>query len=349
MLLDLNGPPANPSSIHAFGRRAKGLLAKARQRVANFFGAKPEEIVFTSGGTEGINSVLRGLKGHIITTNIEHSAVDQTLKVLTQEITYLPVGLWGAPLPEQIEEAILPSTSAIVLSASNNETGVKIDLPAIAKIAYTRGVFLIVDAVSYIGKEPFILYPGIGAVVLSAHKFHGPKGIGALYLNGKMKLPSLITGGPQENHHRAGTENLAGILGLAEALDLMTLEIPETLLHLRLRLEEGLKSQIPDIAINGQALRISNTSNIAFSGIDGEMLLTQLDMAGIAVSHGSACSSGSIEPSRVLINMGIDRKTARSSIRFSLSRMNTKEEIDRAIEKIAETVKKLRQIAVPVL
>lgn len=344
MLLELSGPPANPSSVHAFGQRAKGLISKARAQVAAFFGAKPEEILFTSGGTESINTFLKALVGHVVTTSIEHSAIAKTLKNL--KVTEVPVGLWGAPLPNQIEEAIQPDTSAIILSASNAETGVKIDLEAIAKIAERRKIPLFIDAVSFIGKEPFILYPGITAVAISAHKFHGPKGIGALYLRSSFKLPAAITGGAQEMGRRAGTENLAGILGLAEALEILKenqTHITSKLLDLRIHLESALVQKIPDIAINGSGPRISNTVNIAFLGCDGETLLMQLDLAGIAVSHGSACSSGSIEPSRVLTNMGIDRKTARSSIRFSLSRLNTREEIDLAVEKTAEIVKKLRE------
>ncbi len=350
MLQDLSGPPANPSSVHAFGQRAKGLLLSAREQTARFFNAKPEEILFTSGGTESINYFLRGLKGHVISTTIEHSAIYKTLQALESqglEVTYLPVGLWGAPLPEEIEAAILPQTTAIVLSAANSETGVKIDLETIAALAKKRGIPLFIDAVSYIGKEPFILYPGITSCALSAHKFHGPKGVGALFLRSPHKCPSEITGGGQELNRRAGTENLAGILGLSESLQILSenqTEITSHLLDLRIHLEKGLMREIPDIAIHGLGPRLCNTVNIAFFGIDGETLLMQLDLAGIAVSHGSACSSGSLEPSRVLLNMGIDRKTARSSIRFSLSRFNTLEEMDLAIEKTSQIVKTLRKL-----
>jgi cysteine desulfurase len=350
MLLDLSGPPANPSSVHWFGQQARNHLSAARQKTASFFKSKPEEILFTSGGTEAINYFLRGIgtKGHVITTSIEHSASYQTLQALESlglDVTYLPVSLWGAPLPSQITDAIRAETRAIILSASNGETGVKIDLEAIAKIAETRSIPLFIDAVSYIGKESLPPHRGIAGIAISGHKFHAPKGIGALYLRSGIKFPPEITGGSQENSRRAGTENLAGILGLAEALEILgerQTEITHTLTDLRLHLENGLLRSIPDIAIHGEGPRISNTSNIAFLGVDGETLLMQLDMAGIAVSHGSACSSGSLEPSRVLTNMGIDRKTARSSLRFSLSRMNTREEIDIAIERISHIVAKLR-------
>lgn len=353
MLLDLSGPPANPSSVHWFGQQARNHLSSARQKAASFFKSKPEEIIFTSGGTESINFYLRGLgsKGHVIGTTIEHSATYQTLQALEASglnVTYLSVGLWGAPLPEQVSDAIRPDTRAIVLSAANGETGVKIDLEAIAKIAEIKGIPLFIDAVSYIGKESLNMHRGIAAVALSGHKFHAPKGVGALYLRSDIKLPPEITGGSQENKRRAGTENLAGILGMAEGLQILAekqLEITNSLLDLRGHLEKGLKREIPDILIHGEGPRLCNTSNIAFLGADGETLLMQLDLAGIAISHGSACSSGSIEPSRVLTNMGIDRKTARSSIRFSLSRMNTREEIDLTIERTANIVKKLRKIS----
>lgn len=351
MLLDLSGPPANPSSVHAFGQRAKGLLSAARGKIASYFKAKPEEILFTSGGTESINYFLKPLKGHIITSSIEHSAIHKTLQKKELEgvdVTYLSPGLQGTVLPHQIEEAIKPNTTAIVLSAANAETGVKIDLPAISQLAKKEGIPLFIDAVAFFGKEPFILYPGITAVALSAHKFHGPKGVGALYLSTSTKLPAEMTGGAQEMNRRAGTENLAGILGLAEAVEIVKeneSSISEKLLFLRKRLEQGFSREIPDILIHGMGDRISNTANIAFLGCDGETLFMQLDLAGIAVSLGSACSSGSLEPSRVLLNMGINRKIARSSLRFSLSRMNTLEEIEKTVDITSQIVKKLRQMS----
>ena len=352
MLEDLKGPPANPSSVHQLGARAKKMLQASRQKVADFFSAKPDEIIFTSGGTESINLMLRGLsKGHLITTNIEHSAVYKTIQALERDgatITYLSCGLWGAPTPEQVKEAIRPSTKAIVLSASNGETGVKTDLQEIAAIAEKQSIPLLIDGVSYIGKEPFPLLKGISAVAISGHKFNAPKGIGALFCRNTLKLNSISTGGNQEYMHRAGTENLPGILGLAEGVQILrenqTL-ISQHLLDLRSRFECELFRALPDLAINGGGPRIANTVNIAFLGVDGESFLMQLDMAGICVSLGSACSSGALEPSRILTNMGIDRKIARSSIRFSFGRTNTREEVDLAIEKIVPLVKKLRSLS----
>lgn len=352
MLTDLNGPPANPSSVHWFGQRARQYLMEARTTAASFFQAKPEEVLFTSGGTEGINFLLRGLKnkGHIVSTAIEHSAVYQTLQSLKEqgwEITFVPVGLWGAPLPDLVEKAIQGNTQAIVLAASNSETGVKTDLYSIAAIAHKKGIPLLVDAVSYTGKEPLPRHEGISAFAISGHKFHAPKGIGAVWIRPSLKLYPLNTGGSQEHQRRAGTENLAGILGLAEALRILREEqtlITEHLCKLRDHLEGELLRHLPDLLIHGQGPRVSNTSNLSFLGVDGETLLMQLDLAGIAVSHGSACSSGSLEPSRVLMQMGIDRKVARSALRFSVGKFNTKEEIDQALERIVEIVKKLRHL-----
>lgn len=352
MLLDFQGPPLNPSSIHSFGREAKRLLTEAREKTASFFKADPKEIVFTSGGTESNNFFLRGIgrDGHIITSMIEHSSIYKTVQSLEGQgmrATYIPVGVWGAPLPEEIAAAIRPDTRAIALSAANSETGVKIDLKAIAEIAHRAKIPLLVDAVSFIGKEPWIMHPGISAVSISGHKFHGPKGVGALFLRSSCKLLSQHTGGAQEYLHRAGTENLAGILGLGEALSILSsdqIAITNHLSDLRLHLESGLRREIPDLQINGEGPRISNTSSISFPGIDGESLLIHLDMAGILASHGSACASGAMEPSRVLTAMGIPYKIASSSLRFSVGRYNTREEIDQATQKISAIVKKLSRL-----
>lgn len=349
MMADFGPLPANPSSVHWFGQKAKALLSLAREKTARFFNAKPQEIIFTSGGTESLNLLLRSLPaGHIITSSIEHSAIYETLNALPHlKTTYLSTGLWGAVTPEQVRDAIRPDTKAIILTLSNAETGVKIDIHAIADLALSKNIPLLLDAVSYIGKEPLPSHPGISAMALSAHKFHGPKGIGALYFH-HLKLPALLTGGGQENKHRSGTENLAGILGLAEALSILLEEqtaITNHLQDLQAHFEKKLLSSLPDLAINGEGPRVCNTSNIAFLDLDGETLLIQLDQAGIAASHGSACSSGALEPSRVLTNMGIDKKRARASIRFSFSRQNTREEVDKAADLIISIVNKYRKIS----
>jgi len=349
MMADLSGPPANPSSVHHFGARAKKLLQTARRTVANFFQARPEEIIFTSGGTESINLMLRGLpKGHIITTDLEHSAVYKTLQALESPVTYLSPKLLGAPTPQLIASAIRPETKAIILSAANNETGAKIDIPAIAALAKQHNIPLLLDAVSYIGKEPFPMHPGITAIALSGHKFHAPKGIGALYLRSSLNLTSTLTGGNQEYMHRAGTENLAGAIGLAEAIQILTESQAAITAHLhalQTHFETELFEALPNLTLNATGPRLPNTTNISITGCDGESLLLQLDLAGIATSLGSACSSGALEPSRILMNMGLDRKAARSSIRFSFSRQTTKAEIDTALSKIIPLVQRLRALS----
>ena len=354
MVQEFSGPPANPSSIHYFGQQAKGHLLSARRSIASFFHVKPEELLFTSGGTESLNTLLRGAfggrpKGHLITTAIEHSAVYRTALALEGsglDVTYVKVDLWGAPLPERIAEAIKPDTRMIVLSAANSETGVKIDIEAIAKIAEKNEIPLVLDAVCWIGKEALPLPKGVSALALSGHKFHAPKGIGAIIVRPSFKFVPQLTGGGQEFQRRAGTENLAGILGLAEAIQILhekQEEITPKLQDLRDHLELGLMRQIPGVFVNGQGPRIANTSNLFFEGIDGETLLMHLDMAGIAASHGSACSSGALEPSRVLLQMGVDKRIARSSVRFSVSRMNTREEIDAFLNRTVEIIQKLRR------
>lgn len=354
MIAEFSGPPGNPSSVHYFGKRAKANLTHARRTIADFFHAKPEELVFTSGGTESINFLLKGFfgsrpKGHLVTTAIEHASVYRSVQALENaglDVTYVPVDLSGAPLPEKIEEALRPTTSAIILSAANSETGVKLDIAQIARIAESREIPLILDAVALIGKEDLPLPPGVSAIAFSGHKFHAPKGIGCAIVRPSFKCSPLLLGGGQEFQRRGGTENLAGILGLAEAIEILRetqADITRHLIELRDHLEHSLMHHLSDISINGIGPRIANTSNLAIEGVDGETLLMHLDMAGIAVSHGSACASGALEPSRVLLNMGVDKKRARSSLRFSMSRMNLREEIDSSLERIVEIVSKLRK------
>ncbi len=354
MVAEFSGPPANPSSVHYFGQQAKMQLAEARKTVASFFGAKSEEVLFTSGGTEGVNLLLQGFfsnrpRGHLITTAIEHSCLYETAKMLEGRglnVTYVPVDLWGAPLPEAIQAAIRPDTHAIALSAANGETGVKLDIETIAALAHRQEIPLVLDAVAMIGKEAIPMPAGVSAIALSGHKFHAPKGTGAVIIRPTFKLTPLFIGGAQEYSRRAGTENLAGILGLAAAVEILKekqLEITQHLKDLRDHFELTLMRELGDIAINGSGPRIPNTSNLVFSGVDGETLLIHLDMAGIAASHGSACASGALEPSRVLTNMGIDKQTARSSLRFSFGRFNTKDEINATLERMIEIITRLRK------
>ncbi|HSW86011.1 MAG TPA: cysteine desulfurase family protein [Rhabdochlamydiaceae bacterium] len=354
MLQDLRPIPANPSSIHFYGQEAKQKLQHARSLIGNFLGIKPSEIIFTSGGTESLNMLIKGpflagRSGHIITSDIEHSSVYNTIKFLEKngcEVTFLKAGLWGTVKPEQVEGAINKNTSLIILGAVNGETGVKTDIEAIAHIAKNHQIPFVVDAVALLGKELFIIPDGVSAMAFSAHKLHGPKGIGMAYVHSSFKFDPLLIGGDQEYSKRAGTENLAGILGMAQAIDLLRHELPSAthrMQQMRDRLEEGLKKSLGNILINGEGPRVANTSNISFPDIDGEALLINLDLAGIAASHGSACASGALEPSRVLLEMGIDRKIARSSLRFSLSRQTSPEEIERAIKIIEKVVHNLRK------
>lgn len=341
----------NPSSVHYFGKQCKSKLEQSREAIASYLNIKPYELIFTSGGTEGANLLLRGFlsqhgPGHIITSNAEHSAVYNTLKKMEKSgtsVTYLHAGLYGAATPEQVKQAITPKTMLITLMAVNNETGVKTDVEAIAAIAHEAGIPFIVDGVALLGKEPFTIPAGVSAMFFSAHKLHGPKGIGAVFSRSSCRVDPMITGGNQEYGRRGGTENLAGIVGFAKAIELLTNQDLFTahIRTLRDKLENELKFRLGDIVVvNGEGPRVCNTSNISFSGVDGESLLLELDMAGIAVSHGSACASGAIEPSRILLNMGIPLERARSALRFSVSRMTTAEEVDAVVEAVVKIIQR---------
>lgn len=346
--------PANPSSIHFFGRDARSKLIEAREKIADFLGVKPQDLVFTSGGTEAINFLIRGAvsslqKGKILTSNIEHSSIETTLACLEKEgwgIERLPANLLGTVTVDQIKKAIDSQTRLIVLSAVNSETGVKAPIEEIAHLCEERLIPLIVDGVALLGKESISLPQGIWGMAFSSHKIHGPKGVGLAFVRPRLKISPLLTGGPQEFGKRAGTENLEGILGFSQAILLLKEGLSQTTLHmaaLRNKFENALIAGC-QAQVNGQGPRVSNTTNLAFPDIDGETLLIHLDMAGIAASHGSACSSGSLEPSRVLLNMGIPPHLAKSSIRFSLSRFSTAREIERAVQIITDLVARLRDL-----
>ncbi len=344
----LSEGPANPSSIHWFGRSAKAKLSLARDQVADFFGVRPREVLFTSGGTEALNLLLRGIvaaspKGKIITSNVEHSAVEATLAFFeTQEWTIerLPVGLYGNVQTQQIQEVLDEATRCIVISAVNSETGVKAPIDEIADLAEKRNIPLIVDGVAWLGKESIRLHPGISGIAFSAHKIHGPKGVGLAIVRSSLKIPPLLTGGFQEFGKRGGTENLEGILGFAKALELLKSALPDATIQMTM-LRDHLETALIyccGAQINGEGPRICNISNLYFPNIDAETLLIQLDMAGIAASQGSACNSGALEPSRVLLNMGFSLARARSSVRFSLNRYTTQSEIDTVIEFLSSLV-----------
>lgn len=352
----IHSPPENPSSIHFFGRDAKNKLLKARETVARYLHVKPQEILFTSGGTESMNLLLRGLiipssKPHILTSNIEHSCVEKTLLDLQSKgctVSFLPAGLKGFVSIEDIETAITPSTQFLVFGAINSETGVKIDLKALAELAYQRKIPLLVDGVALLGKEPLIVHPGITGMGFSAHKCHGPKGIGFVFFRSSSfstPLIPLLTGGGQEYGFRSGTENMMGILGLAQTIELVAKEVDSSKSHmqfLRDLFEKELISRLPFIQINGTGNRVCNVSNLCFPGIDAETLLIQLDLYKIAASQGSACSSGALEPSRILTQMGIPPSLAKSSIRFSFSKFNTEQEIEYTTRLLTALVSKLK-------
>ena len=364
----LDKAPLNPSSIHTEGQEAKTLIAKARRQIAELIGVKSHEIIFTSGSTEGLNLMIRGMVFNqsskapyqVITTSIEHSAVFNTLKGLEKakmcELIYLPVGLDGAPLLSDFEKALkkgleLQKPQLVVLSAANSETGVKIDIEAFSRVAGICNAAFILDGTALVGKEVVKIPEGISGAAFSAHKFHGPQGVGFCVIREGLDLYPQSTGGGQEYARRSGTENVAGIVALAKALEIAqkSTEAFERMRQLRDFLEQKILEKCPFATVNGteqdqnrRESRLVNTSNIAFEGIEGDSLLLSLDLAGLSVSLGSACATGTLEVSRVLLNMGIDPVLSRSSVRFSLSRFTTKQEVEKAVDIVVTTAQRLR-------
>ncbi len=350
----------NASSIHWAGREVKKNLEEAREEVASLLNAKPEEIIFTGCGTESDNMAIQGVawaqqeKGrHIITTQVEHHAVLHTcclLEKMGYEITYLPVDGNGRIDPEELRRSIKPETILITVMFANNETGTLSPITEIGEIAREKGVTFHTDAVQAVGKVPIDLgrIP-VDILSLSGHKLYAPKGIGAQYIRAGTKLKPLIHGGSQERNRRAGTENIPYIVGLGKACEIARRDFAKGNAHLqslRDRLYQGIFSRIPQVKFNGHPTeRLPNTLNLSFLYIEGESLLLNLDLEGIAVSSGSACSSGSMEPSHVLLAMGIPSEIAQGAIRFSLGRTNTEEDVDYVLEKLPGIVKRLRDIS----
>lgn len=337
-------PIGNPSSTHSFGQAAKAILANARREVAGYLNVKQSQIIFTSGGSEGAFTCIRGFlkkicNTHIISSCIEHPCVYETLEALKKEgakVTYLPVGLKGFVDPDDLKRAITPETSLITIMAVNNETGVKQDIKALASLAKTHKIPFISDGVALLGKEVFEIPEGVSAMFFSGHKIHALQGSGFIYLGFNQKLLPSILGGSQEFKMRGGTENMVGIFSLGKAIALLKEEgvlAIQKMESIRNYFENTLLT-LPGVKVNGTGPRICNTSNLCFENADAESLFIALDQAGIAVSLGSACSSGAIEPSRVLLEMGLSLSEARSSLRFSFSRMNTMEEIEKAVQAI---------------
>ena len=347
----------NASSPHSFGQTARIGVEHAREQVARAINADPSEIVFTGCGTESDNTVLFGVaeryakKGdHIITTNVEHHAILHSCAALEKKgikVTYLPVDKDGLVTPEQVRDAITDKTILVSVMFANNEVGTIMPIPEIAAVCHEKGVLFHTDAVQAAGHIPIdVKAMGIDMLSISGHKFHGPKGVGVLYERKGIRLPSYIIGGEQEKGRRAGTENVAGIVGLGEALELAVTNMSETsarMTRMRDRLIEGIEATIPEVKLNGhRTKRLPNNVNFSIKYIEGESILLMLDMAGIAASSGSACTSGSLEPSHVLSAMGLSPDTARSSVRFSLGRDNTAEEIDRVLAVLPPIVEDLR-------
>jgi cysteine desulfurase len=349
----------NASSYYRLGREAKNALEQSRAVIARCIGAQPAEIVFTSGGTEADNLALRGAahalreKGdHIITSAIEHHAVLRTCEDLQRDgftVTYVPVDSNGRINPDDMKRQISGKTILISLMQVNNETGVIQPVDEVGKIAQEAGIIFHTDAVQAAGKLPIdVTRHSVNLLSLSAHKLYGPKGIGALYVRTGTPLQPAMTGGHHEHNLRAGTENIAAIAGFAKALSLAA-EQMETTVHriavLRERLESRVMFRIADVQINGSgAPRVSNTSNMSFLSIDGESILLHLDLRGICASTGSACTTGTPEPSHVLTAMGVPASSAQGSIRFSLGKDNTEQEIDMAVDALAEITSQLRAI-----
>jgi cysteine desulfurase len=350
----------NASSIHSFGQRARAAVERSRETVAGLLGARPGEIVFTSGGTEADNLAIFGLLGaatgarkHVISTQIEHHAVLNACQWLEEqgiEVTFLPVSSDGLVDPEAVRRAICPETVLITVMHANNELGTVQPIEEIGRIAAEADVYFHCDAVQTAGKMALdVTRLGVDLLAISGHKFGAPKGVGALYVRKGTRLRPIFYGGHHERDRRPGTENVAGIVALGRAVELAQAHMVQDasrLSALRDRLENALVAQVSSARVNGaRAPRTPNTSNITFPFIEGESLVIALDLKGVACSTGAACSSGAIEPSHVLTAIGLPPDEARASLRFSLGHSNTREEIDYAIDVIPAAVERLRELS----
>jgi cysteine desulfurase len=350
----------NPSSVHHFGQAAKAALDDARSAVAALIGADASEVVFTSGGTESDNFAIRGVaealeitgRKHLIASAIEHEAVLNTLKALARRgwtVTLLPVDQSGIVSVDALQSALTDHTALVSVMHANNEIGTIQPIGNLARVAKARGAVFHTDAVQSAGKIPVdVKALGVDLLSLSAHKFYGPKGVGALWMRRGVRLQAPITGGKQERSRRAGTENVAGIVGLGTAAQLARAKMMEEatrLAAMRDRLEGGILGSVSGTAVNGaRSPRVPNTTNISFERVEAESLLIALDLAGVAVSTGSACSSGTLEPSHVLKAMGFPAHRTQNSIRFSLGTANTEADIERVVSVLPGIVEKLRSL-----
>jgi cysteine desulfurase len=348
----------NASSIHHFGQQAKAALDDARSELATLIHGDPSEIVFTGGGTEADNMAIRGAaeaieptgRRHLIASPIEHEAVLNTLKALARRgwrTTLLPVDESGIVAPDRLREALEDDTALVSIMHANNEIGTIQPIAELAQLAHARGALLHTDAVQSVGKIPVdVRALGADLLSLSAHKFNGPKGAGALWIKRGTRMLPILTGGKHERNRRAGTENVPAIAGLGVAARLAGGKLgaeAARVAALRDRLEEGILRGVPGTAVNGaRGSRVPNTSNISFDRVEAESLLIALDLEGIAVSTGSACSSGTLEPSHVLRAMGLSTHRTQNSLRFSLGLFSTEAEVDRVVEVLPRLVEKLR-------
>jgi len=358
----------NASSIHQHGQHARAAVDHARDAIARLFHCRASEIVFTSGGTESDNLALFGTltselsptkeKTHVITTSIEHHAIlhaAESLEHRNIDVTFLPCTAQGIIEPAELIGAIRPNTKLVSVMFANNETGVIQPIAALAAIAHAAGALFHTDAVQVAGKLPLDLGPhgplkDVDLLTISGHKMHAPKGVGILFVRRNVRLNPMMHGGSHERQRRAGTENVAGIVGLGKAAEIaqswLQTEGPAKLAALRDRLEQGILSQVPEAGVNGAgAPRVANTTNIYFDHVEAEALVIALDLKGLSVSGGSACQSGATEPSHVLTAMGLSSTRARASIRFSLSKLTTEEEVDEAIRLVPTAVAHLRELS----
>ena len=360
MIAVLRDEFGNPSSVHHFGQRAKARLDDARSAVAGLIGGEASEVVFTSGGTEADNFALRGVaealeptgRRHLIASGIEHEAVLTTLKALARRgwtTTLLPVDATGIVQPAALEAALTDGTAIVSVMHANNEIGTIQPIAELARLAHARGVLFHTDAVQSVAKIPVdVRALGVDLLSLSAHKFNGPKGAGALWIRRGTRIGAILTGGKHERNRRAGTENVPAIAGLGVAAQLAARKLTDEgqrLAALRDRIEQSILELVPGTAVNGaREARVPNTTNISFEGVEAESLLIALDLEGIAVSTGSACSSGTLEPSHVLRAMGLASHRTQNSIRISLGAGNTDRDVDLLLAKLPGIVNKLRSL-----
>ena len=361
MMRALQDSFGNASSVHYYGQQAKAAIDNARSSVAALIGGEPSEVIFTSGGTEADNFAIRGAaealevtgRKHLITSGIEHEAVLNTFKALARrgwKTTVLPLDATGIVSPDRLREAMTSDTALVSIMHANNEIGTIQPIADLAQIAHASGALFHTDAVQSAGKIPVdVRGLGVDLLSVSGHKFYGPKGAGALWARRGVRLSAFLAGGKQERNRRAGTENVPGLVGMGVAAARALEGMPEKaarLSTLRDRLEQGILQSVPNTEVNGaREPRVPNTSNISFDRVEAESLLIALDLEGVAVSTGSACSSGTLEPSHVLKAMNLSNHRAQNSIRFSLGAGNTDEEIDRVIAILPKLVTKLRSLS----